>query len=324
MSDPLTQIVTMLQPQAVLMTEIHGTQQWGIRFPGFGVTNFVVVAQGACWLTLGDAPPMPFREGDFLLQPAAGAFAFASAPDSQMVLGDAAYKKKAGPVIRLGTGEGPVTRLVGGYCTVDGINADLFTALLPRAVHVRSNEAGAPRLGRLIQDIAEEARDDRPGRTLILQRLVEILVLEALRGPMLIDSVPSTSGLMAALRDRSLAAALHALHGDVRAPWTVSKLAEAAGMSRSAFSPAFHDCMGTTPMAYLTSWRMALAKAALVHEKLTLEEVADRVGYASAGAFSHAFLRSVGQNPTAFRRDWMQAVGSSSAPVQADTPVAAA
>lgn len=144
MSDPLTQIVTMLQPQAVLMTEIHGTQQWGIRFPGFGVTNFVVVAQGACWLTLGDAPPMPFREGDFLLQPAAGAFAFASAPDSQMVLGDAAYKKKAGPVIRLGTGEGPVTRLVGGYCTVDGINADLFTALLPRAVHVRSNEAARP------------------------------------------------------------------------------------------------------------------------------------------------------------------------------------
>lgn len=305
MNDPLSQVVSLLQPQAVLMTEIHGTQQWGIRFPGFGVTNFVAVAQGSCWLTLGNEAPRPFREGDFLLQPAAGTFAFASATDAVMVLGDAAYKQAAGPIIRLGTGEGPVTRLVGGYCTVDRINADLFTALLPRAVHVCAGDTGAHRLGGLIHDIAQEARGDRPGRTFILQRLVEILVMEALRRPMFVDPVSSASGLLAALRDRSLSAALHALHGDVRAPWTVAKLADVAGMSRSAFSAAFHSHMGTTPMAYLTRWRMALGKAALIHEQLRLEEIADRVGYGSAGAFSHAFLRSVGKTPSAFRRDWL-------------------
>ncbi|MCF1503682.1 AraC family transcriptional regulator [Afifella sp. H1R] len=304
MTDPLTQIVTLLQPQAVLMTEIHGAGRWGIRFPGFGVTNFVVVAEGACWLKLGDETPMPFREGDFLLQPAAGTFAFSSAPDSETVLGDAAYKQAAGPIIRLGTKDATATRLVGGYCTVDRVNADLFTALLPRAIHIQSDQTGADRFGRLMQDIADEARGDRPGRTLILQRLVEVLVLEALRRPTLIDHIPSASGLLAALRDRSLSAALRALHDDVRAPWTVSKLAGVAGMSRSAFSPAFHNRMGMTPMTYLTSWRMALAKAALIHERLTLEEVADRTGYGSAGAFSHAFLRSVGQTPSAFRRKW--------------------
>lgn len=301
MDDPLTEIVTLLRPRAVLMTEIRGRGRWGIQFPAFHVTNFVIAAEGDCWLRLGQNEPRPFRRGDFLLQPSSMEFGFLSAPDAPAVLGDAAYKAAAGSLIRLGEDHGPATRIVGGYVEVDRVNADLFAALLPRVVHVRAHDRGAGRLAMLLEVIGEEARGNDPGRALVLQRLAEVLIVEALRRPEAGELV-TPPGVLAGLQDRQLALALRAIHAEISHNWTLARLAGLAGMSRSAFARRFQETIGIAPMAYVLRWRMAVAKSALINERLTLDEVAERTGYGSAGALSHAFLRAVGCTPSAFRQ----------------------
>lgn len=305
MDDPLTQVVTLLRARAVLMNEIRGRGRWGIRFPAFHVTNFALVAEGECWLHLGRDKPTPFRTGDLLLQPESTEFGFLSAPDAPTVLGDAAYKSAAGYLIELGGDHGPGTRIVGGYFEVDRVNTDLFAALLPRAVHLRAQDQATDRLAKLLDLIGEEARHDRPGRSLVVQRLAELLVVEALRRPTAVEVV-APSGLLAGLRDRQLAVVLRALHAEVGSNWKLTGLASLAGMSRSAFARRFNDTVGIAPMTYILRWRIAVAKSALINERLTLDEVAKRTGYGSAAALSHAFVRATGCTPSAFRqRNWI-------------------
>lgn len=302
MDDPLAEIVTLLRPRAVLMTEIQGRGSWGIDFPAFHVTNFVIAAEGDCWLRLGDDDWRPFRQGDFLLQPSSMEFGFSSEQGAPTVFGDAAYKAAAGDLIILGGTDGTATRIVGGYVEVDQLNSDLFAALLPRAVHVRAHDPGADRLAMLLDLIGEEAREHHSGRALVLQRLAEILIVEALRRPVIGELVASR-GILAGLRDRHLTHALRAIHAEVQGSWTLVRLAGLAGMSRSAFARRFQEIIGMTPMAYIVRWRMAVAKSLLINEHLMLEEVAERTGYGSAAALSHAFLRAVGCTPSAFKQN---------------------
>ena len=92
------------------------------------------------------------------------------------------------------------------------------------------------------------------------------------------------------------------MHEKVEAPWTVESLAEACGMSRSAFALRFKGLVGETPIEYLTSWRMHKATALLQKGDKKLLEVAKSVGYDSDAAFSKAFKRIVGVAPRAYRR----------------------
>lgn len=301
MDDPLTQVVTLLRARAVLMNEIRGRGRWGIRFPAFGVTNFAIVAEGECWLRVGKDRPMPFRTGDFLLQPESIEFGFLSAPDAPTVLGDASYKAAAGYLIDLGGEDGPQTRIVGGYFEVDRVNTDLFAALLPRVVHVQAHDHPTDRLAKLLDLMSDEAREERPGRSVVVQRLAELLVVEALRKPEA-AALTAPSGLLAGLQDRQLTPVLHAIHAAVGKSWTLAELASLAGMSRSAFARRFQSAVGIAPMNYVLRWRMAVAKSALSNERLTLDEVAKRTGYGSAAALSHAFHRSIGCTPSTFRQ----------------------
>ena len=91
--------------------------------------------------------------------------------------------------------------------------------------------------------------------------------------------------------------ALTAIHDRVNAPWTVESLAEAAGMSRSAFAARFKELLGQTPLEYVTEWRMQKAMQLLQQRDKKLIDVARSVGYESDAAFSKAFKRVVGANP---------------------------
>jgi transcriptional regulator GlxA family with amidase domain len=148
--------------------------------------------------------------------------------------------------------------------------------------------------------LGEEAREERPGRDLVLSRLVEVLLVEALRdgrrGRM------RRPGLLRGLADARLAAAIRAMHGDPARPWTVADLAATAALSRSAFFDRFTRAVGLPPMEYLLAWRMAVAKDLLRSGRTALAEVAERVGYGSASTFSTAFSRHVGEAPGRFAR----------------------
>jgi transcriptional regulator GlxA family with amidase domain len=161
--------------------------------------------------------------------------------------------------------------------------------------------AVAMRVGALLGLLGDEAKAERPGQGFALERLMELLLVEIIRGPQA-PNPPAQPGLLRGLADPRIGRALRALHAEVGRRWSVAALAVEAGMSRSGFAAHFAETVGLPPIDYLLRWRMALAKDALRQDGLSLAEVAERVGYGSASAFSIAFTRSTGCAPSVFRR----------------------
>jgi AraC-like DNA-binding protein len=172
---------------------------------------------------------------------------------------------------------------------------------LPSAVLIRNGQAGAERLRRVAELIGDEATSDRVARDPILERLVGVVLLEALRSSPHF-AARSRPGLIAGLSDPALARPLRGIHTDLARRWTVAELARAAGMSRAVFSARFARTVGMPPMQYLNELRMAVARDLLRRERPPLAELAERIGYQSASAFSTAFARSVGCSPSEFVR----------------------
>ena len=200
----------------------------------------------------------------------------------------------AGDVRHGRRGGRPDVRLLGGYFVFESPDAGLLVSLLPALVHVR----GVERLSMLVRFVGEEASERRSGRELILSRLVEVLLIEALRSTQGEEAPP---GLLRGLSDARLAAAIRQMHANPARSWTVAELAKEAALSRSAFFDRFTRAVGRPPMEYLLAWRMAVAKD-LLREELGLAAVAERVGYSSASTFSTAFSRYVGQPPGRYAR----------------------
>lgn len=297
-ADPLAIIISLLRPQTVLSKIVSGSGKWSIRKPRYEDPAFCLMLDGSCFLDPEGIDALELRKGDFVLLPVMPSFTLASDLDITPTHVDLDPARET----HYGSDSDPVTmRMLGGYFRFDRANAPLLVKLLPSMVHIDREERGAMRVRQIVELIADETDADRPGRTLILERLVEVLLVEALRFRST-SAAREEQGLLAGLSDPALARALREIHVDVTRRWTVEQLARTAGMSRAVFAERFTRKVGMPPMQYLLEWRMALAKEMLRNERPPLAEVADRVGYQSASAFSTAFTRLTGRTPSEFAR----------------------
>jgi len=297
-SDPLAIIISLLRPQTVFSKIISGAGQWSIRKPRYEDPAFCLLLHGSCFIDLDGVGVLELREGDFVLLPATPSFTLASDLSIRPTFVPLEHSQQT----HHGLESGPVTmRMLGGYFRFDGANAQLLVKLLPPVVHIRRDEPGASQLHRIVELISDEADAYRPGRDLIVERLVEVVLVEALRFRSALSG-KEEQGLLAGLSDPALAQTLREIHVDVARRWTVEQLARTAGMSRAVFAERFARRIGMPPMQYLLEWRIALAKDMLRREQLSLAEVAERVGYQSASAFSTAFTRLNGRSPGEFAR----------------------
>lgn len=296
MIDPLADVVGLLRP-GVRYTKIVGAAgRWGVRRTETGEPSYCVVLDGACLLTAADMDPIALEPGDFVLIPATYDFSMSSLRPPPARDFDKPPAQVAPGEVRHGTRDGPPdVRFLIGHCEFAAPDAALLVSLLPRVVHVR----GEARLATLVQLVNDEARAGRPARDVVLARLLEVLLIEALRGAGGTDASP---GLVRGLADARLAHALRALHAAPARAWTVADLAREAALSRSAFFDRFSRTVGVAPMAYLLTWRMALAQNLLRRGAGSVAEVAERVGYSSASTFTVAFARHVGQPPGRYAR----------------------
>ena len=296
MSDPLSQVIELLRPQTVFSKGISGAGPWAVRYSAFGQPGFCAVLKGRCRLAVDGEAPADLENGDFVLLPPTPAFTLSSFEPATPVHIDPLTMPAPAEEIRHGRKGGPAdVRLLGGYFVFGSPDAGLLVSLLPALIHVRQ----AHRLSALVKFVDEEAADQKPGRDLILARLVEMLLIEALRVTQGKDAPP---GLLRGLADARIAAPLRKMHADPVRSWKISELAIEAALSRSAFFDRFTRTVGLRPMEYLQAWRMALAKNLLRSDAIALDEVARRVGYGSASTFSTAFSRHVGQPPGKFAR----------------------
>ena len=179
-----------------------------------------------------------------------------------------------------------------------GANHPLACALPAVMVLPLSQVAG---LEHTLALLFAETEQVRCGHRLLADRLLDVLLIQLLRW--LLDH-PEESllppGLLAGLSHPQLAKALVALHEQPGEAWTLQRMAERAGMSRSAFAATFKAHVGDAPAEYLAQWRMAIAQAQL-RKGVSIKAAAQALGYSSASALSRVFTQKVGVSP----REWL-------------------
>ena len=301
--DPLSSLVALMRPQTVVSKVVSGSGRWAVRYPPSGTAGFGVVMTGKCHFQANGCEPCELTEGDFLLLPTGPGFVIASDPAVEL---DEIRTCPASAILAA-THYGPSTgnldvQLLGGYFRFNGPNSEMLTQIVPAQIHIKCADNTAHRIAGTLGSLRNEALDNRPGRDLIIQRLIEVILIEALRYGSEQNEASIRPGLLNGLADNRVGRALTSFHADVARPWSVASLAEEARLSRTAFSERFTRLVGMPPMTYLTKWRIAVAKDILRHERLPQDVVAATVGYQSASAFSTAFRREVGQAPGEYTR----------------------
>jgi AraC-like DNA-binding protein len=141
----------------------------------------------------------------------------------------------------------------------------------------------------------------RPGFQALMAQLAQLFLIQTIRSHALRDTA-GQGGLLVALADPRLSRALSAMHANPGEAWSVERLADCAGLSRSGFARRFHQITGMTPMGYLRSWRLHLARRALRDGNATVSSIAFRLGYQSEAAFRTSFRKETGQSPREYTK----------------------
>jgi len=268
------------------------------------VVIFHLITEGECFVELGDEKPVRLIAGDAVIFPQGDAHLMTSQPGLPPASGGARLDQvlaRRPRQIAYGGG-GATTRLVCGYLACDARLAKMLLAGLPRIVrvNVRGSNAGAW-LEASVRYALAEARSPRPGGAGVLAKLAEVLFIEVLRLYMN-EQGEGRTGWLAGVGDRIVGAALNALHRRPAHAWTLEELASEAATSRSVLAERFQHLVGSSPMQYLTQWRMLLAANLLSGSNAPLARIAEDVGYQTDTAFSRAFRREYGTPPAAWRR----------------------
>ncbi|MEV1243537.1 AraC family transcriptional regulator [Nonomuraea sp. NPDC050022] len=191
---------------------------------------------------------------------------------------------------------GATTMIRGGYDLYGDVGDRLLTMLPPLAVI-----PAGPRTRAALDLLAAEIAREEPGQDAVLGRLLDLVLVLALRAWCATPQAASPAWYRA-LTVPAIGDALRLLHEDPAHRWTVAGLAAKVGMSRAAFAARFTDLVGEPPLTYLTGWRMTLASDLLRDTDMSIAAAARAVGYEDPFAFSVAFKRARGVSPSLWRR----------------------
>jgi AraC family transcriptional regulator, transcriptional activator FtrA len=113
---------------------------------------------------------------------------------------------------------------------------------------------------------------------------------------------------VAAVPDASLASVLAWAQEHLDRPMTVADLAERAAMSPTTLHRRFQAELGTTPLAWLTGERVAMACRLIERGELRLDRVAEASGLGSPSNLRVQMRRRTGLTPSAYRHRFGSAV----------------
>ena len=171
---------------------------------------------------------------------------------------------------------------------------------MPSLIHIENYGETAGRwMDATLRMIADETSGSNIGGDLIALKMSEVIFAQAIRS--FIEGQEGYQAGLSGFADPKLSRALDAFHHAPAQTWTVEGLAQVAGLSRTAFSQQFSAKIGQTPLQYLTSWRMQIARQCLSERNASVTDAAELVGYASESAFARVFKKEVGMTPAAYR-----------------------
>lgn len=282
---------------------------WALRIEDEAPLTVLAVLRGGAWLCPDDEPPLRMDAGQVAIVRGPDHYTVADHPstpaDVVVYPGGRCTSAEDGRALwdewSLGIrtwGHHPDTDcelLVGTYESSGEASRPLLTAL-PGVVLLSREEAGTP----LLHVLAHEIQVEAPGQRALLDRLLDVLLISALR-TWFTGRQDEAPGWFRARHDPAVSQALSLLHQDVAHPWTVEELAARVGLSRAALGRRFTAILGEPPMGYLANWRLALAADVLVSSDATVAAIARQVGYRTPFSLSAAFKRVHGVSPQQYR-----------------------
>ncbi|GII95917.1 AraC family transcriptional regulator [Sinosporangium siamense] len=280
---------------------------WALEYAQPPPLAMAVMMRGEAWAKPERDAPVRLTPGDVALAKGPSPYMVADSPTTPpqvRVHPDGTCEGPSGDPMLLepmaprtyGRADGESLLIVGSFPLNTKVCEWLLSALPPVAVV----PAGDPRIARTLELLQQEIAGEEPGVQVVLDRLLELLLVQAVRVWFALPGTV-TPGWYSALADPAVGKALRLIHEDPARPWTVGALAGAVGMSRAAFARRFTAMAGRPPLAYITEWRMTLAADLLSKSGMTVAAAARRVGYADAFGFSAAFKRVRGVSPGSVR-----------------------
>jgi AraC-like DNA-binding protein len=281
---------------------------WSMRIEDEAPLTLVAMVRGTAHVLPDEHAAFVLRAGDVAVLRGPDPYTVADAPDTapqvvilpgqRCVLPDGREIPEMGDLgVRTwgNSPDGETMILTGTYQLRSETSRRLLDAL-PTTLHVEAASWENP----LVAYLAEEIARDAPGQEAVLDRLLDLLLIAALRAWFARDE-DRAPGWYRAQADPVVGPALSLIHNNPSRPWTVATLADAVGVSRAAFARRFADLVGESPIAFLTTWRLSLAADLLREPGATIASVAPEVGYSSAFALSAAFKRVRGISPAEHR-----------------------
>jgi AraC-like DNA-binding protein len=337
--DTLSDVLRTVRLRSSLFFDLSCAGKWLAEAPGSRdiaamvmpevdqVIDYHVVTNGECWIGVQGEQPLRLGRGDIVILPQGDPHTVSSAPglragssvdwSREMKLHNRPFRVAQPGAVMPGPpscGGEPGrdydvdTSLVCGFIGCDRRPFNPLLATLPRLLHLPASGGSAWGM-QFAQLAASESGSRRPGSEALLERMSEMMFVDAIRRH--IDEMPEQStGWLAGLRDRFVGRALALMHENPTNAWSIDELGHQVGLSRSALHERFVQLVGQPPIQYLAQWRIQLAARMLRESQSSVLSIALRSGYDSEAAFGRAFKRLVGMPPAAWRRKQGQLVAA--------------
>jgi AraC-like DNA-binding protein len=298
--DPVSEMLLRLSVRSTVYCLSEMRAPWGFRVAAREVAAFHLMTAGHGWLEVDGVPEaIRLDSGDLVILPRGNAHQVRNSRTSPIRwLEDilAEQPPRNGRLAYGGVGER--SELVCGGFGIEQVPARPLITSLPTVVHLRGHDGRAPEwLSGLVRMVSVEMAADRPGTLAVVSRLTDALLAQALR-----SHLETATSTVPALDDTQVAKALRLMRERPNSDWSVSSLASAVGLSRSAFATRFRTAAGEPPMRSLTRYRMERAASFLRTSAVGLDEIARETGYDSEVSMSKAFRREFGMPPGSYRR----------------------
>ncbi|MFI8519684.1 cupin domain-containing protein [Streptomyces sp. NPDC085481] len=306
--DALAGLLDGPRAQGAFILRMVMAPPWSVRIEDRAPLCLMCVTGGEAWIVPDGGAPVLLRPGDIAIARGPEPYTVAHASDAPptALIGPGGhcttlYGEPLAESMHLGVRtwgnapDGATTVLVGTYQLAGEVSRRLLDAL-PGLLHLPAEVWNCP----LMPFLEEEITRDEPGQSVVLDRVLDLLLIAAVRAWFSRPGAEAPAWYRA-MADPVVGRALRLLQNDPAHPWTVASLAEKAGVSRAALARRFAELVGEPPMAYLTGWRIDRAADLLRQTDATVESVARQVGYSSAFALSAAFKRVRGVSPQEHR-----------------------
>lgn len=307
-TDLISLVLGTLRTDRAVTARFSLTAPWALRSEGVEGLLVRVCTGHAYWIQVEGQEAVHVQPGDIVLLPQGGPHEVAST----LGLDPVPFRTLLPQHMRGAHGDHPITFAHGGDGRRGGGTTELFSlhlwmpqhrghsllSWLPPLIVLRAADIATTRtLALATEAMVDETIAQKPGWQLATARMADLLLVHVLREHL--HSGPADAkGWLNGVRDKAIGKALAQMHAHPDLPWSLASLARVSHQSRTVFSERFVELMGTTPLRYLTSVRMGIARQQFLEGADDVWHVAQSVGYGSEKAFSRAFERWSGATPS--------------------------